>query len=126
MEQFPIEARDGSYCCLAQAKRTLDDRLKYWLSIGWGLRDHPQDLAGGRLLLERLGEVGVLGLQLGEQPRVLDGDGRLVGEGLGQRDLAVAERSHFVPVDEDDAEELGRAEHRDRENGSGGIDLDNY
>jgi hypothetical protein len=40
------------------------------------------------LLLERLGQVGVLGLQFGQQPRVLDGDGGLVGERLQQRDLA--------------------------------------
>ena len=48
---------------------------------------------GRRLLLQRLGEVGVPGLQLREQPRVLDGDDRLVGEGLEQRDLAVGERA---------------------------------
>ena len=48
---------------------------------------------GRRLLLQGLGEVGVLGLQLGEQARVLDGDGGLVGEGLHQRDLAVGERA---------------------------------
>ena len=54
-------------------------------------------------LLDRAGELVRAGLQLGEQPRVLDGDGRLVGEGLHQRDLAVGERPDLVPVDDDHA-----------------------
>ena len=62
--------------------RALDDGLEHRLDIRRRARDHAQDLAGRRLLLQRLGEVGVLGLQLGEQARVLDGDGGLVGEGL--------------------------------------------
>ena len=52
----------------------------------------------------------VLGLQLGEQPRVLDGDRRLVGEGLHQGDLALGERPDLVAVDHDDAEQLARPE----------------
>ena len=44
-----------------------------------------QDLGGGGLPLQRL-------LRLVEQPRVLDRDHRLVGEGLEQRDLLVGER----------------------------------
>src|SRR5262249_23063158 len=64
LDQLTIEARDGPDCCFAQAERTLADRLKYWLGVGGRLRDHAQDIAGGRLLLQRLGEVGVLGLQL--------------------------------------------------------------
>jgi hypothetical protein len=85
-----------------------DDRVEDRLDVGRRARDHAQDLAGRRLLLEGLGEVGVLGLQLGEQARVLDGDGRLVGEGLHQRDLSVAERPDLVPVDDDDSQELVR------------------
>ena len=38
-------------------------------------------------------------LELAEQPGVLDRDGRLVGEGLHQADLAVGERLDLVPVD---------------------------
>ena len=53
--------------------------------------DHPQDLGGGGLLLQRLGQVGIALLQLLEQPHVLDGDDRLVGERLDQRDLLVRE-----------------------------------
>ena len=51
-----------------------------WTSSATG--DDAQDLAGRRLLLQRLGEFAVARLQLLEQPRVLDGDDGLVGEGL--------------------------------------------
>ena len=61
-----------------------------WTSVG-ELRDDAQDLAGRRLLLQRFGEVAVASLQLREQPHVLDGDDRLIGEGLEQRDLVVGE-----------------------------------
>src|SRR5438874_5911280 len=57
-----------------------------------------------RLLLQRLGEIGVIGLQLAEQPRVLDGDGRLVGEGLQQADLTVVEWPNFRRSEEHTSE----------------------
>ena len=49
--------------------------------------DDAQDGAGRGLLFERLAEIAVARLDLLEQPHVLDGDHRLVGEGLGQFDL---------------------------------------
>ena len=58
-----------------------------WTSVG-ERRDDPQDLAGGGLLLQRLGEVAVARLELREEPDVLDGDDGLIGEGLEQLDLA--------------------------------------
>ena len=58
-----------------------------------------------------------------EQPRVLDGDGGLVGEGLHQGDLAVGERPDLVPDDRDHAEQLVRPEHGHRQHGPDGIDL---
>ena len=49
--------------------------------------DRLPDLAERGELPDRALELGRARLQLGEQPRVLDGDDRLVGEGLEQRDL---------------------------------------
>ena len=54
--------------------------------------DHLQHFGGRGLPLERL-------LGLVEQPRVLDRDHRLVGEGLQQRDLLVGERLRRLPQD---------------------------
>ena len=50
--------------------------------------------------------------QLVEQPRVFDGDDRLTGEVLDQRNLLVTEWVHFLAVDDDGAEELSLFEHR--------------
>jgi len=62
------------------------------------LADHAQDVAGGSLLLERLGQIAVALLKLVEQSRVLDSDDGLVSEGLEHRDLAVGKRVHlFLP-----------------------------
>ena len=75
---------------------------------------------------DRAGELGGARLQLGEQPGVLDGDHRLVGEGLHQGDLTVGERPDLVPIDRDHAEQLAPAEHRDRQDGPDRIHLLHY
>ena len=70
----------------------LDDCLEHLLEIGRRGGDDAQHLGGGGLLLQRLAQFGVPPLQLGEQPGVLDGDDRLVGEALQQGDVSVSER----------------------------------
>ena len=67
---------------VAQPQRALGDRVEHRLHVGRRARDHAQDLADRRLLLERF-------LGLVEQAHVFDRDRRLVGEGLQQRDLLV-------------------------------------
>jgi hypothetical protein len=57
------------------------------------------------------------------EPGVLDSDGRLVGEGLQQGDLALGERPHLLSVDDDHAEELVRPEHGDSEDGPIGVHM---
>src|SRR5262245_44918599 len=54
--------------------------------------DDAQNLGGGRLLLEGLGQVAVAGLQLLEQADILDGDDRLIGKRLEELDLRLGER----------------------------------
>ena len=65
-------------------------------------------VGSGGLLCQRLGEIIGALAQFVEQPRVLDGDDRLVGEGLDQRDLLVAERPHFLAVNGDRADQHHR------------------
>src|SRR5689334_10786991 len=50
-----------------------------------------------------LGKRPVLLLQLREQAHVLDRDHRLVGKGLKEHDLLVAEGTHFASADKDRA-----------------------
>ena len=77
----------------AQTHRARHDAVEDGLNIGRRARDDPQDLARGGLLFEGLGQGAVATLQFVEQPDVLDGDHRLIGEGLEQRDLLVGEGS---------------------------------
>ena len=93
-EGVTIDTEDDDVRSLAKPRGVVGHGVEDGLEVGRRARDHPQDLARRRLLLQRLGhlrmglrERPVLLLQLREQPDVLDGDDRLVGEGLEQRDL---------------------------------------
>src|SRR5262249_21210522 len=80
-----------------------------------------ENLAGRRLLVQRLGEIAVPDLEFLEQTHVLDGDDRLVGEGPEQLDLLVREWPHLASSYEDDA--AGRTfaeERRGQERATGG------
>jgi hypothetical protein len=101
VDQGAVEPVDTAEPAVAEPHGTLRDRVEHRLGIGRGARDHPQNLGGRCLPLQRLGEVGVLGLQLGEEPGVLDGDGRLVGEGLHEGDLALGEGPDLESIDRD-------------------------
>ena len=59
----------------AQAVRLLQDRVEHWCEVVRRAVDDLQDFGGGGLLLQCL-------VRLGNQPRVLDRDDRLVGEGM--------------------------------------------
>ena len=65
----------------------------------------------------------VAGLQLIEEPHVLDGDRRLVGEGLHQGDLTVGERMDLMPMHDDDPEQLLCPQERDDEYGPVGLEV---
>src|SRR5499427_1124108 len=96
---------------IAEVPGPLGNDLEHGLHVRRRAANHAQDLAGRRLLLQGLGERGVLVLELGEEPRVLDGDGRLVGEGLEEGNLAVREGPDLVPIDHDHPEQLARSQH---------------
>ena len=65
----------------------LDQRIEHGLQIEGRAADDLEHVGGGGLLLQRFA-------QLVEQPRVLDGDDGLVGEGGDQLDLLVGEGPH--------------------------------
>ena len=78
---------------LANARGVGQHGLEHRLQLARRAADDLEHLGGRRLLLQRLGQLARARLHLLEQPRVLDGDDGLVGEGLEQFDLAVRERS---------------------------------
>ena len=78
---------------LADARRVIQHRLEHWFQCSRRPADDTQDLGGGRLVLQRFGELPRPRLHLLEQPRVLDGDHRLVGEGGDKFYLLVREKA---------------------------------
>ena len=77
---------------------------KTGLEVGRRTRDHPQDLARRRLLLQRfahlrvgLHERPVLLLEFRKQADVLDGDHHLIGEGLDQFNLSRSVKAPASP-----------------------------
>ena len=68
--------------------------------------DDLQDLGGRGLLLKGFLEIVRLGLYLVEQVDIADRDHRLVGEGLNELDLLLAERASNEAEQADDAERL--------------------
>ena len=78
--------------CLAQLAGAFDDGLQHRLHVGRRGGDDPQDVGAAGLVVQRLREIARLGLHFLEQPDIPDRDHGLVGEGLQQGDLLVAER----------------------------------
>ena len=66
------------------------DRVEHRLQIDRRAADDLEHVAGRGLVFERFVQFALARLLRLEQPRVLDGDDGLVGEGLDQLDLLVA------------------------------------
>ena len=111
----PSSLPDDDVARAAQPRCAVGDRVEHRLHVGRRAADDAQDLRRRRLLLQRLGDLGVARLQLLEQPHVLDRDHGLVGEGLQQLDLLVGERAHFRSANSDGADGSTLAQHRHRE-----------
>src|SRR6266508_3124014 len=67
--------------------RALDDGIEHRLHIRGRAADDAEHLGRRRLILQSLAQFCVALLDFFEQPDVLDGDDRLVGENFEQRDL---------------------------------------
>src|SRR6185369_4732484 len=74
LERLPLDEQEEGVRRLAEAGGVLDEGIEYGLEIRRGARDDPEDLAGRRLLRQRLAEIVVASLELVEQARILDGD----------------------------------------------------
>ena len=92
--QFDLIANDAGQRARTrseQADGARSNGIQHGLQLARRLGNDSQNVRGGRLPIERHGEIPVARLQLLEQAHVLDGDDGLVGEGLEQRDLLVRE-----------------------------------
>ena len=91
VEEFAVEPGSDAMVSSAQPNGAANDRVEDGLNFGLRLADDSQDLAGRGLLVQRHGKIAIAFLKLREQPDILDGDHRLIGEGLEQGDLRVRE-----------------------------------
>jgi hypothetical protein len=100
----PIESEHERLSRLAQSDGVLGERVENRLQIERGPTDYLEQVAGRSLPLERL-------LRLVEQPRVLDRDHRLVGEGLQQADLLTGEPARDAAGDGDSTDRFAVPNH---------------
>ena len=99
---------------LAEADRVPHDRVEDRPGVGRGGAHDAQHVGGRGLLLEGVGEIVVAGVELGEEPDVLDRDHRLVREGPEELDLPVREPARLGAPDRDRADRPPFPHHRDR------------
>ena len=111
-EHPTFEPKDHDVGRSAEARGRADHRVEDGLDVGRGARDGPQDLGGGRLLLEGLRQLLIARLESGDEPGVLDGDQRLVGEGLQELDLLAGEGHGLGAPRHHPADGLSLAQHR--------------
>ena len=104
VNELAIETEDRAEFARAQAERVAGNHLEHRLGVRGRARDDPEDLAGGGLLLEGLGEVAVPGLELLEEAHVLDGDHGLIRERLQEPDLLLGKRPDLHSADENGAD----------------------
>jgi hypothetical protein len=89
------ETPHGRAVGLAQALRCSRNRIEHRLQLGGRARDDAKHLGGRSLILERFLQLALARLLSLKQPRVLDGDDGLVGEGLNKGDLSRRERFYL-------------------------------
>src|SRR5215470_9767551 len=94
MHQVTVVSQHGSVQSRAELSCAPDNDVEHWLNIGGRGRNDSQNLTRGRLALQCF-------LRLVEQPHILDGDDRLVSEGLEERDFGVRKESRLRPSHSD-------------------------
>src|SRR5262245_25341572 len=98
--------KDRGIIRIAQACCGLDQRIEYFLHVERRPADDLQNIGSGRLLFQAFCQLALARLLRFKQPRILDGDEGLVGEGLDQRDLIVIERRDPGPRQCDHADRV--------------------
>src|SRR5215467_5820722 len=92
MNEIPVEPEHVAELSLAEFRCALGDRVEHGLDVGRRTRDYAQYLGGCCLIFKGFLQLALTRLLGFEQPRILDGDDGLVGEGLDEFDLPSGER----------------------------------
>ena len=107
-ESLAIAQHQGAMGHSAEPVRLFQYRIEHRREIAGRRIDDLQHLGGRGLLLQRLA-------LLGQQPRVLDRDHRLIGEGADKFDLSVGERLDPLAGEHDDTDRFAFAQQRHAE-----------
>ena len=110
MNDIIDNAHDGRCKSADKVIGALGNSLEDGLHVIGRTGDHLQDFRSRGLPLQRF--PGLV-----EQPRVLDCDHRLIGEGRQQIDLLVIERTHFGTAQQDRADALVATQQGHGQNG---------
>src|SRR5262249_54030908 len=101
VKKLAIPAIDIAKLGVANAYSILQHSCEHRLKITGRATDNPQHLRGGRLLFKRFGQLARALLFGLEQPRVLNRDHCLIGEGFDQLDLLVRERTYSAALQDE-------------------------
>jgi hypothetical protein len=88
------------------SRDALDDNVQHRLKSVRRAADHLQHIRCRGLELQGFREIAGFGLHFLEQADIANGDYRLIGEGLKQFDLLVAERMHLGATQRDGSNTL--------------------
>ncbi len=112
MEAFVFQQEYGRGFGAAQMPGCIDDHVEHRLQRVRRARDDFQHVGCRGLELQRFAQVLGAFLHFLEQADIADGDYGLVGKGLQQRDLLVAERMHLCTPKQDCADTFILAQQR--------------
>src|SRR6516164_9489770 len=96
----------------AEARHSLCQCVEHRHEVDGGAADRLEHVCGGGLLLQRLREIMRLGLHLAEQADVADRDHGLVGKGLQQFNLFLAEWTYLQTAKRNYSDALAFAKKR--------------
>ena len=100
-QTIPVAQQDHPLRRVAQLPHGIDERLEDGVEIERRAADDLEHVRRRRLLREQFLEVARASLHLVEQPRVLDRDHRLIGEGFEQGHVVGIERAGLLAGDAD-------------------------
>src|SRR5262249_44762299 len=103
-EPLAMAQHDDRVECLAKARDGLGEGIEHRLKVECPTTKNLEHIGGSGLLLQRLA-------QLIQQSNVLDRDHRLGGEIRDQLNLLVGERSNFLTINNDRADQLVFLKH---------------
>src|SRR5262249_14117803 len=117
MKEVAVKAHYKGELAAAQPHRALGNHVEHRLDISWRATDNVEHLAGRGPVFKSLRQLLRPSLHLVEQPRVLDRDHRLVGEGCSELDLFLGECPYLGATDTETPDSLVRSQQG---NGEGG------